>query len=47
DSTLDKVNLTKAMVYDVDVTGASMMALIIDEAQIFHTGISIGGELVE
>ncbi|EAZ94067.1 hypothetical protein CY0110_19767 [Crocosphaera chwakensis CCY0110] len=35
------------MVYDVDVAGASMMALTIDDAQIFHTGISVGGQLPE
>ena len=40
---LDRANLSQAQLYDTDVQGASMVALILDNANIFNTGIGIGG----
>jgi uncharacterized protein YjbI with pentapeptide repeats len=38
------VNLTSAKIYDANVHGASMEELNISDAEIFNTGIGIGGE---
>ncbi|NQZ65426.1 MAG: pentapeptide repeat-containing protein, partial [Crocosphaera sp.] len=40
---LDNVNLASAIIYDADVTGASMENLDITNAQIFNTDIGVGG----
>ncbi|MGK7958436.1 MAG: pentapeptide repeat-containing protein, partial [Crocosphaera sp.] len=40
---LDNVNLANAIIYDADVTGASMDNLNIMNAQIFNTDIGVGG----
>lgn len=44
---LDQANLTQAQLYDTDVNGASMVALMLDNAEIFNTAIGIGGEYPE
>jgi uncharacterized protein YjbI with pentapeptide repeats len=41
---LDEVNFTNAQIYDANVYEASMEGLVITNAEIFHTGIGIGGE---
>jgi uncharacterized protein YjbI with pentapeptide repeats len=44
DTNLDGVNLANAKVFDSDVYGASMAGLQLNNADIFQTGIGIGGE---
>ncbi|MFM6059148.1 MAG: pentapeptide repeat-containing protein, partial [Microcystis aeruginosa] len=40
---LNGVNFTSAMIYDADVTGASMERINLTNAQIYGTGIAVGG----
>lgn len=41
---LNRVNFTEAIVYDVDVKGASMEQLNLMNAEIYNTNIGVGGE---
>ena len=44
EANLNAVNFTRAKIYHANVYGASMNGLIISDAEIFNTGIGIGGD---
>ncbi|MEC4806739.1 MAG: pentapeptide repeat-containing protein [Jaaginema sp. PMC 1079.18] len=44
---LDQADFTAARMYDVDVAGASMSDMVIVDAEIFETGIGVGGSFDE